>query len=159
MTDGPVVTDTARQLVGTVIERSISDPISAHHLRQYLTGTNDRNPAYRLDTADGERALTPPLFFMAALRDIVYRSDLGADGQHLSLGIGGISGRTVEGGTDFELHLPVRIGDVITLERRLQSVDEKSGRNGPLVVVVTASNFTNQLGEVVAELRHTLIFR
>jgi 3-methylfumaryl-CoA hydratase len=159
MSEQPVVTDEARSLVGTVIERSVSDPISAHHLRQYLTGTNDRNPAYAVEARGDLGTLTPPLFFLASLREIVYRSDLQPDGQHRSLGIGGITGRTVEGGTEFDLHAPVRVGDVIRMERRLESVDEKAGRSGPLVFVVLAASFTNQRDELVATLRHTIIFR
>jgi acyl dehydratase len=158
MTEAPVITDEARSLIGTVIEREQSLPISAHHLRQYLVGTNDRNPAY-FQAASGEGSVTPPLFLLAALRRLVYRDELADDGQHRALSVGGITGRTIEGGTDFTLHAPVFVGDVLQMERTLVSLDEKVGRSGAMVFMVTHSEFQNQQGALVAELDHTIIFR
>jgi hypothetical protein len=79
-----------------VIERERSLPVSAHHVRQFLVGTNDRNPAY-LATESGEGSVTPPLFLLAALRQLVYRDELAEDGQHRALSVGGITGVTIEG--------------------------------------------------------------
>jgi 3-methylfumaryl-CoA hydratase len=158
VSQAPAITEAARRLVGTVIEREQSLPISAHHVRQYLVGTNDRNRAY-LPHESGERSITPPLFVLAALRQLVYRDELAADGQHRALAVGGISGRTIEGGTDFTLHTPVFVGDVLKMTRTLVSLDQKVGRSGPMVIVVTNSRFENQQGTLVAELDHTIIFK
>jgi acyl dehydratase len=158
VSDVPVVTEAARRLVGTVIEREQSLPVSAHHVRQYLVGTNDRHPAY-FPSASGAGSITPPLFLLAALRQLVYRDELAEDGQHKALSVGGITGRTIEGGTDFTLHAPVRVGDVLRMERTLMSLDEKIGRSGAMVIMVTHSRFENQHRALVAELDHTIIFR
>lgn len=151
------VSDDARARVGTVLERRTGDPVSIRHLREYLIGTDDRESFYDLDS--NGPIVTPPLFFFAAMREVVYESELYEDGQHKTTGVDGIEGRTLEGGTAYKLHNPLHVGDVLTVEKRLTSIEEKSGRSGPMAIVVTDSAFTNQRGELVAELTHTIIFR
>jgi acyl dehydratase len=146
-----------RTKVGTVIDRATGDPVSLRHLREYLIGTDDRDPNY--DLSHPGPIITPPLYFFAAMREVVYESELHEDGQHRTVGVAGITGRTLEGGTDYRLHTPVYVGDVITAERTLASIEEKSGRSGPMALVVTDTRYTNQRDELVAELTHTLIFR
>lgn len=151
------VSDEARARVGTVIERSTGDPVSLRHLREYLIGTDDHESFY--DLASDGPVITPPLFFFAAMREVVYESELYEDGQHKTTGVAGITGRTLEGGTAYKLHHPLYVGDVLTMEKKLASIEEKNGRSGPMAVVVTDSTFTNQHGDLVAELSHTIIFR
>ncbi len=151
------VTDEARRQIGTVVERLTSDPVSARHVREYLVGTDDRHVSY--DFALGEGLPVPPLFFSAAIREIVYERDLESDGQYRTFGVTGITGSTLEGGTDYTMHAPVHIGDVLTMERTLLSIDEKSGRSGDLAIVTSHSTFTNQTGVLVADFTHTQIFR
>jgi hypothetical protein len=45
------------------------------------------------------------------------------------------------------------------MERTLVSLDEKVGRSGAMVVMVTRSRFENQHGTLGAELDHTILFR
>jgi hydroxyacyl-ACP dehydratase HTD2-like protein with hotdog domain len=151
------ISDAARAKVGKVLERATGDPVSLRHLREYLIGTDDRELFYGLSTTGP--IMTPPLFFFAAMREVVYESDLHEDGQHKTTGVEGITGRTLEGGTAYKLHHPLFVGDVLTMEKTLSSIEEKHGRSGPMAVVITDSTYTNQRGELVAELSHTIIFR
>ena len=120
------VSDDARARVGTVLERRTGDPVSVRHLREYLIGTDDRESFYDLDA--GGPIITPPLFFFAAMREVVYESELYEDGQHKTTGVDGITGRTLEGGTAYKLHHPLHVGDVLTVEKKLASIEEKIGR-------------------------------
>jgi acyl dehydratase len=54
---------------------------------------------------------------------------------------------------------PAYVGDVITAETRLASVEQHEGRSGPFVTTVVETVFTNQDGLTVARLRQTAIAR
>ena len=61
------------------------------------------------------------------------------------------------GGDETTFHLPVHVGDRLSVEEELVSVsDLKSTRLGDGHFVETLSVFRNQDGEVVAEVRNTL---
>lgn len=66
---------------------------------------------------------------------------------------------TVHGEDEYELHEPVIVGDEITVETGITDARLKQGRSGPLGVVVEERRFTNQLGQLCAALRTTLIRR
>jgi hydroxyacyl-ACP dehydratase HTD2-like protein with hotdog domain len=95
----------------------------------------------------------------AACRPIVAESELRADGQYAFLGVAGVAGETMSGGMRFEILAPVYLGDVLTVEERLESIDEKRGRSGPLVITTTQAEYRDQGGDLVARCRQTIIFR
>jgi acyl dehydratase len=66
---------------------------------------------------------------------------------------------TVHGEDEYELHEPMIVGDEITLRMAITDARLKQGRSGPLGLVVEERRFTNQLGELCAVLRTTLIRR
>ena len=53
----------------------------------------------------------------------------------------------------------VYMGDTITAESRLLSLDEKDGGSGPFVLTTRQTTFTNQDGRVVARTRQVGISR
>jgi hydroxyacyl-ACP dehydratase HTD2-like protein with hotdog domain len=154
MTDGPVVEDSARDLVGAVTFTWTSEPVSLRQVREYVAAIGERPEDWTSDTV-----VTPPLFFHAACRPVVAEADLLADGQYPFLGVPGVHGRTMAGGQTYEILAPVRIGDVLTVTERLVSLTEKQGRSGSLVFTETASEYTNGDGVLVARFRQTVIFR
>jgi hydroxyacyl-ACP dehydratase HTD2-like protein with hotdog domain len=152
----PSVSAAARRAIGTVTWRHVSEPLSLRQLREYLAGTGDDLAAW-LDPA--ARSPLPPLFFHAACRPIVAEADLREDGQYAFLGVDGVEGMTMSGGMRFEIVRPVYLGDVLTVEERLESIDEKQGRSGHLVITTTLAEYRNQHEELVARYRQTIIFR
>ena len=68
-------------------------------------------------------------------------------------------GATMSGGMRFEIVAPVYLGDVLTVEERLTSIEEKQGRSGPLVITITLAEYRNQSGALVARYQQTIIFR
>jgi hydroxyacyl-ACP dehydratase HTD2-like protein with hotdog domain len=153
---GPTVSPAAYAAIGSVLDRHTSDPVSRRHVREYLAGTDDPEQSY-LDPQEGQAL--PPLFFLAAIRDVVHERDLLEGGQHAGLAVDGITGRSVEAGTEAVLHAPLHVGDTLTAERRLVSIEEKQGRSGPLAIVTTCASYRNQHDELVAEFTQTIIFR
>ena len=152
----PSVSEAARQAIGTLTWRHVSEPLSLRQLREYLAGTGD-DLAEWADPAAGKPV--PPLFVHAACRPIVAEGDLREDGQYAFLGVAGVEGMTMSGGMRFEILAPVYLGDVLTVEERLTSIEEKRGRSGPLVMTTTLAEYRNQSGALVARYRQTIIFR
>ena len=154
----PSVSQAARQAIGTVTWRHVSEPLSLRQLREYVAGTGD-DLAQWADPAAAAAAPLPPLFFHAACRPIVAEAELREDGQYAFLGVAGVEGATMSGGMRFEIVAPVYLGDVLTVEERLESIDEKQGRSGHLVITTTLAEYRNQHEELVARYRQTIIFR
>ncbi len=65
--------------------------------------------------------------------------------------------RVLDGGSDWEYSEPVRVGDRITAINRVTDVSERAGRLGPMIFVSTVTTYTNQLDQVVATQKSTLI--
>jgi N-terminal half of MaoC dehydratase len=156
---GPSVTEEARALVGAVTRVSTSEPVSLRQVREYVAAIGGRPEDWGDPVDPHAPIVTPVLLFHAACRPVVAEADLLADGQYAFLGVPGVSGRTMAGGHGYELLAPVRVGDVLTARERLISIEEKSGRSGPLVVTTTETEYTNQDQVQVARYRQTVIFR
>jgi hydroxyacyl-ACP dehydratase HTD2-like protein with hotdog domain len=154
----PSVSQAARQAIGTVTWRYVSEPLSLRQLREYLAGTGD-DLAEWADPATATSKPVPSLFFHAACRPIVAESELREDGQYAFLGVAGVEGETMSGGMRFEILAPVYLGDVLTVEERLESIEEKQGRSGLLAITTTQAEYRNQCAALVARYRQTIIFR
>ena len=70
---------------------------------------------------------------------------------------GGRAPRVLDGGSEWTYGAPVRAGDAITFTTRLDSLTERSGRLGPMLLCVYVTDYANQRGELVAAQRNTLI--
>ena len=65
--------------------------------------------------------------------------------------------RVLDGGSEWEYFEPVRAGDRITAVNRVTDLSERSGRMGPMIFMTTVTTYTNQLDQVVATQKSTLI--
>jgi hydroxyacyl-ACP dehydratase HTD2-like protein with hotdog domain len=63
----------------------------------------------------------------------------------------------VAGGGDWEFHVPIKLGDVITCTTHVADLYEREGKAGKLLFIVTETGITNQRGELAAKGRATLI--
>ena len=158
---GPNVSGNPADMIGQVIREFVSDPVSLHHIREYLVGVGASTAHFPRgdDAAAIATVIAPPLFFLSACRQVVGEDELGEDGQHLSLGVPGIEGRSVVGGSTTEFLGEVRVGDVLFAEERIADVKERQGKSGPLVFVETETSYRNQRDEPVAIYRMTVVFR
>jgi hydroxyacyl-ACP dehydratase HTD2-like protein with hotdog domain len=154
----PGVSAAARQAIGTVTWRHVSEPLSLRQLREYVVGTGD-DLAEWADPAAATVTPVPPLFFHTACRPIVPEAELREDGQYAFLGVAGVEGNTMSGGMRFEVLAPVYLDDVLTVEERLESIAEKQGRSGPLVITTTLAEYRNQHAALVARYRQVILFR
>ena len=137
--------------------------MSLRQIKEYLAGTDDWHPLHRdaeyaAKTAYGD-IIAPPLFFLAACREVVPESDLQEDGQYRGFVVPGVHGRSMVGEHEIEVIAPVRVGDIVTQREKVVEIQEKQGRSGKLIFVTTDSTFDNQRGERLATAKQTFIFR
>jgi acyl dehydratase len=160
---GPWVEPAALAKIGHEIRHYVCDPVSMRSIREYCAGTDDWNPLYWDESSEEAQAhggvIAPPLFFLAVARRVVPRDQLREDGQHRDLGVEGVHGRSVQATQDLEMGAPVRPGDVLTVREVLDSIEEKMGRSGKLVIVSMTTTCMNQDGVVAAVVKAQWIFR
>jgi acyl dehydratase len=63
--------------------------------------------------------------------------------------------RGLDGGSDWEYFVPIRVGDRITVQTRIADIRESEGRLGPMVLTTIETSYTNQFGELCALQRAT----
>ena len=151
-----LIPEEARAMVGERLSEPLTGTITAKEAQRFALAAGDHNPLYfdpEAARASGYRdILVPPIFLAWSLAparpveevrvDGLYRGE----GRRVSLNVK----RVMFGGEDWEYLAPVYVGDTITSETRLKSLEEKSGGSGPFVLQMTETTYTNQHGEVVA---------
>ena len=140
--------------------------VTALDVKRFAVATDDANPLY----TDAERAqhsrhgglIAPPLFYMAPLTDPVPEDELRPDGLPYE-GRFPIPPtplpRLMDGGTDIEFFVPIRVGDTLTARSTIVDIYQKEGRSGPLIFVVRETTYTNQKDEVVVIEKGSSILR
>jgi acyl dehydratase len=139
--------DHARSLIGVWLRRDVHWPAFAEDIapidiRRWATySIGDDNPLWS-DEEYGRRSrwgsvIAPPTFLYTIDSTIV------------APGLRGV--QWIYGGTRWEHHLPVRVGDRITARARLTKVAEKTGARARRLVVQTGEVlYHNQRGELVS---------
>lgn len=129
-------------LVGKTYPTSTYE-VTADAIRAYAAATNEDNPAFTGDDPVGPPAF-PIVPVQAAFAMALFDPELEVNLMRL-----------VHGEEDHVLLAPIRPGDTLTIEARLDSVEVKE--SGETFTV--ASTLTNQDGAVAAELRSLLFVR
>lgn len=68
-------------------------------------------------------------------------------------------GSPVNGGVEFDFARPVLVGEVLSAETVLHSVEPRRGSRGSLAVVITRTSVCDAAGDEVACYRHTTLYR
>jgi acyl dehydratase len=140
-----------RAAIGTVTEHVYE--VTRKDIRRYAQAIGDPDPRYR----EGEVA--PPLFCHSLAFDDVPVEALRPDGLPTELDVPLPTERAVGGGSSYDVGIPVRAGDTITVRTEIEDIYSKSGRSGDLIFVVLTTTYTNQNGEQVARERGEFINR
>ena len=155
MTHELLITDEIRSWIGRETP-TWTIAVSQLEVKRFAVATDDLNPLY-LDEEKAKQShhgglIAPPLFYMAPLTDPVPESALRLDGLPYE-GKFPIPPtplpRLMDGGTEIEFFVPIRVGDVLTGRSKIVDIYQKEGRSGPLIFVVRETTYTNQKGEVV----------
>jgi 3-methylfumaryl-CoA hydratase len=137
-----------------------SDPpvtveISRRDIIKYATATEQVQQKY----LRGEEA--PPMFVFNLFSEIPTMKEFRADGlaRRTRQGPALPLKRMMAGGSNVEVHRPIRAGDVLTAVRTLVALSEKEGRSGPLIFVEYLIEVVDQDGQPVMEDHQTGIAR
>ncbi len=151
-------------LVGQRLSDPVTITIDQREAQRYAYAVGDENPLYFDEAAAHEAGyrtlLAPATFISHAPVPARSASQLRVDGLYntgdrVRLDVD----RMMFGGEEWEFPEPVYIGDTITAETRLASLDQKDGSKGPFVRVVRETTYTNGDGTVVARSRQIGIAR
>ena len=129
-------------------------PIERTRLQFFAKAIGETDPVYTDTTAAREAGYAdlpaPPTFLFAAELDSGASTRLLAD---LDIPLA----RLLHGEQSFVYHRAACVGDTVTVRSRIEDIYAK--KNGALEFVVKASRATNQMGELVAEMRTVLVCR
>jgi acyl dehydratase len=160
-----LIPEETRALVGQRLGAPVSATIHAHDAERFAFAAGDTNPIY-FDAAAARAAghrtrVVPPGFLVWALEAPRPLEALREDGLWRDAGppIRLHVSRVLYAGEEWEYHGAVHVGDTITAETRLASLEEKTGGSGPFVLATTETTYTNQANEIVAILRGRRIAR
>ena len=146
-------------LVGELLAPPVTVTLSQQDSQRYAHACDDLNPVYfdpAAASAAGHRALcVPPTFLQHAIVATRPLADLRLDGlfkpsrspeaKAIRLDVT----RTMAGGDEWEWLEQIYVGDTITAETRLASIEEKSGSKGAFVLTRTETAFKRD-GQTVA---------
>ncbi len=160
-----LITDEVRSWIGRETEPWTVE-VTPRDIKRFAVATDDLNPLY-YDKEYAQKSrygglIAPPLFYMVPLTDPMPESALRPDGLPYE-GKFPIPPtplpRLVDGGTEIEFFVPIRVGDTLTGRSKIVDIYQKEGRTGPLIFVVRETTYTNQKGEVVLTEKSTTILR
>jgi len=161
-----LIGDEARALIGQVTFRA-QGIARLSEGRRYAAAVGDDNPLYwnhRYARLAGYRAaILPPLFTQYVTRNSFDLSDIRTDGLGMASDSAGVPlpacPRKMAAGIDWHFFDVVYDQDLITQERVLESLEEKSGRTGAFVLVISTNIYTKLDNQLVARSRSTVIAR
>lgn len=140
------VTDEARKQIGKVSEPRTYE-VERGAIRRFAEAIGDPSPLFNDEHAARKSRfggmIAPPTFCRS----------MGAAIPDVKLDMPTFRG--LDGGSDWEYLMPIRVGDRITVQSKLADLREADGRLGPMVFTVVETTYTNQYGEVCVIQRST----
>ena len=166
-TEGPVVTEQARALIGMETSSQLGE-VTLRELQRYAVAVGDMNPLYFDEEYAGRSAyggtIAPPNFLTAIIGwhpgppEEQLTPDGRPAGREYTLPLKGVT-RAMGGGQELEFLAPVRPGDSFTRVTKLVDISEKEGKSGRLVIVEAEQRYVNQRGETAVVCRTSTILR
>ena len=148
MATSSVITEEMRKSIGVELV-SHTTKVELGAIKRFAEAIGDTNPLYH-DEVQARKSrygsvVAPPTF---------YRS-LG--GLTLNLPFAVPLTRVLDGGTVWEYFEPVRPGDAITASAKIADLSQRSGRMGTMLFIFYETAYKNQLGQLTAKSRSTII--
>ena len=145
MAEESLITDEMRKDVGKLVNIAVTE-MERGAIRSFCNATGDENPLWQdEDYARGTihgGTIVPPGYLIT----------MGMEGD--SPGVYLTAQHALRGGIDaggeWQFFRQVRIGDVITVDRRFVDLYEKRGSLGPMIFAIMETVYRNQRGEIVA---------
>lgn len=140
-----MITEAMRVREGKILNAQVTR-IDQRLVDQYLDATEDSDPEWREKTvalaAGYSDVPVPPGLLTSMQMEGGSPSGYIPEQAHL--------GGALDGGGEWEFHLPVYVGDVIFTTRELVSVKERRGKLGEMIINTFEVTYRNQHSETVA---------
>ena len=143
MSDNVLLTDSVKALIGRLMWDPETALVRDSDILRYHEALGD--PMIIRD--DAGVLLAPPLF----LPPFHHGGTIGEDGRRSKPGELDIDlpvKRRLMAGCDIRFDNPIRAGDTITATTTIANLTEKQGSTGPMLLIETATVYTNQHGAV-----------
>ena len=143
-----LITPAMQQAVGRPMP-AVTFDVERGAIVKFAKAIDDPNPLFNDDEMARQthyRGIIAPPTFLRSLTPAILPLP---DGERLS--------RVVDGGSTWHYFAPVCAGDRITVTARLESLSERSGRLGPMLLTFYLIEYQAQDGVLVATQRNTLI--
>jgi hypothetical protein len=139
MAEGTIITEEMRDLVG-VESPPVTIEVEKGDLRRFTEATGETDPRYA--------EVFPPTFFCPDPIIAAQRAGLKRPWPFTF---------SIDGGSEWEFHRPVRVGDTLTLTAKIADLYEKRGsaRTGRMLFTIIEVRCTNQRQELVGVARGT----
>jgi len=147
------VTDEMRAQIGKERDKRVSFPVDKSMIRQFAIAVRWPEPPERLywdeEYATKTRfgGIIAPPYFNPFAYHIDEERMKGPSHEGQFSGAPGTS--MMNGGTEVEYYEPIRPGDVITSVSKIVEYNERKGRWGLMLFIVSETRWTNQRGELV----------
>jgi len=156
-----VVPPQARALIGRVAERR--HLVTASDIVKFAQAIGEINPIH-FDPAAAQAAghpdvVAPPLFFQTMTYDPVSLELLPADGSPVELDVPVPATRAMGGSSEYTLKRAARAGEWIKVRSRLNDIQVKRGKSGPLYAIIVQTDFMDADGALVASETATYLKR
>ena len=132
----PILTPAMQSAVGTSGEEQ-THTVERGAIQRFVEAIGEANPAYP--------GVAPPTFLRSLGRAIPPLPD------------GDAAPRVLDGGSGWTYGPPVTPGDAITIQTTLESLKEREGKLGAMLIADYTTTYVNQRDETVATQTNTMI--
>ena len=143
-----VISEELQSFIGLESAPAMYD-VERHAVERFAAAIGDANPLYSnrsfAESTSYEGMIAPPTFFRSLLPGS-YPKPYPEPFAHI-----------LDGGSKYRYGEPVRVGDQITVFRKITDLFEKYGRMGTMLFKVSEISYTNQEGRLVATQTTTTI--
>ncbi len=143
-----VIDEELRSFIGTE-SNPVTYDIERHAVARFACAVGDPNPVYSDEIAARNSPygglIAPPTFFRSLLPGD-FPKPYPEPFAHI-----------LDGGSKYRFFEPVRVGDQITVTRKIVDLFEKHGRMGTMLFKISETNYVNQLGQLAATQTTTTI--
>ena len=148
MTQQSVITQQMREAIG-VESPPVTYEVEKGAIVKFAQAIEDPNPLFNDEQAARKtryRGLIAPPTFLRSLRAVPVRAELRSPYPAV-----------LDGGSEWDYFEPVRPGDRITVTSKIVDLFERQGRLGNMLFMIREVRYVNQLGELAAQQRNTMI--
>ena len=157
MSDGSILTDELKRLIGVPAEPTIYK-VEEGAIFRYAEAIGDSNPLFNDVEYAGNsrygRVTCPPGFTGWPLKGQLRITEI-----FDQLIKAGAPPRILDGGVEFEFFIPIGVGDTLVATSKVAKIEEKESKAGKMLITTVETTYLNQNGDMVLRSQQPIINR